>query len=269
MELQSRYRDLTAQGIGVVAVSYDSIGTLKRFAGSRGITFPLVSDTGSAIIRRYGLLNETLDPKTRFYGVPHPGTFMLDAKGVVLARYFEDAYQERTTVNSILARQLDPKAPPNAVRSDTMHLTLQTSISDTSVAPGKRISLVFDVKPKRNMHVYAPGRHDYQVIAARLDPQPWLKVMPPRYPASEIYHFKELNERVATYGKAFRLVQDVTVLATQEVQKQLATTPTITLSGSLEYQACDDKVCYAPTSVPIRFTLTVQELDRKPAGGGL
>ena len=64
------------------------------------------------------------------------------------------------------------------------------------------------------MHVYAPGKHDYQVIAVKLDPQPWMKVAPTTYPPSEIYHFKELDEKVETYGKPFKLVQDVTVLNT-------------------------------------------------------
>ena len=269
MELQSRYEDLKKQGLGLIAVSYDSPATLKQFATSRHITFPMVSDPGSAIIRRYGLLNDTLDPKTRFYGVPHPGTFMLDAKGIVVSRFFEDAYQERSTVNSILMKQADPKALPNAMRSETAHLNVQTSISDTVVAPGKRVSLVFDVTPKRHMHVYAPGKHPYQVIAVKIDPQPWLKTSALVYPPSEIFFFKELNEKVETYGKAFRLVQDVTILATPDVQKQLSGTPAVTLTGRLEYQACDDKVCYAPTSIPVNFTLTVKELDRKPAGGGL
>jgi hypothetical protein len=89
------------------------------------------------------------------------------------------------------------------------------------------------------------------------------------YPPSEIFHFKELNERVETYSKPFRLVQDVTILATQDVQKQLAGMSSIKVSGQLEYQACDDKVCYAPTRVPVSFDLTLRELDRKPAGGGL
>ena len=257
MELQSRYDDLKKQGIGLIAVSYDSTDTLKKFAVSRSITFPMVSDTGSAIIKRYGLLNDTLDPKTRFYGVPHPGTFMLDAKGMVIARYFEDAYQERTTVNSILARQLDPKAPPTAIRSDTMHLTVQTSITDSVVAPGKRVSMVFDVTPKPHMHVYAPGKHSYQVIAVKLDPQPWLKVPPAVYPRPEIFHFKELDEKVETYGKPFRLVQDVTVLATPAAKKALAAAP-LKLTGRLEYQACDDKVCYAPTKIPVSFELTAK-----------
>jgi hypothetical protein len=143
------------------------------------------------------------------------------------------------------------------VRNDTMHLTVNTSISATDVTPGQKLSVSFDITPKRNMHVYAPGKHDYQVIAVKLDPQPWLKVSPTTYPPSEIYHFKELDEKVETYGKPFKLVQEVVVLDTAAAKKALAAAP-IKLSGRLEYQACDDKVCYAPTKVPVSFALTVK-----------
>ena len=80
VELQGRYDDIKKQGLGLVAITYDSPETLKKFADSRGITFPLLSDPGSARIKRYGLFNDTVDPKTRAYGIPHPGTFILDAQ---------------------------------------------------------------------------------------------------------------------------------------------------------------------------------------------
>jgi hypothetical protein len=146
---------------------------------------------------------------------------------------------------------------PAPLRNDTMHLTVNTSISDAGVAAGKKLSLTFDITPKRGMHVYAPGKHDYQVIAVKIDPQPWLKVEPTTYPPSEIYHFKELDEKVETYGKPFKLVQDVTVLATPAAKKALAATP-VKLTGKLEYQACDDKVCYAPTRIPVSLELTAK-----------
>lgn len=155
------------------------------------------------------------------------------------------------------------QSAPGQVRNDTMHLTVLTSISDTEVAPGQRVSLAFAVRPKKLMHVYAPGKHDYQVIAVKLDPQPWFRVQPTTYPPSEIYHFEVLDEKVETYGKPFKLVQDVTVVDTPEARKLLAASPAVTLSGRLEYQACDDRVCYAPTRVPVSFTLAVKEPDRK------
>ena len=152
----------------------------------------------------------------------------------------------------------NPLAGPAPVRNDTMHLTVHTSISDTVVTPGQKLSLAFDVTPKRSMHVYAPGKHDYQVITVKVDPQPWLKLEPTNYPPSEIYHFKELDEKVETYGKRFTLVQELTVLNTAAAKKALAAGSPIKLSGRLEYQACDDKVCYAPTRIPVSFALTVK-----------
>jgi hypothetical protein len=262
VELEARVEELKKRKLGLVAISYDSADTLKRFAETRGITFPLVSDQGSAIIKRYGLLNTTVEPGNRAYGVPFPGTFIIDRHGTVRSRFFEDAYQERNTVASILVRQGGTAFGPTSV-VDTPHLRLKASVSDVRVAPGERVSLVFDIEPKPRMHVYAPGKHTYQVVRTTIETEPWLRVHPMAYPASEIYLFKPLNERVEVYQKPFRLVQDVTVLATRDAQEQLAKLSQLMIGGRLEYQACDDKLCYMPQSIPISWTLSVAPLDRK------
>ena len=130
------------------------------------------------------------------------------------------------------------------------------------VAPGSRVTLSMAVTPRPGMHVYAPGRHTYQVVTFTADAQPWLRSHPVQYPPSEIYHFVPLDERVETYQRAFTLTQDLTILATPEVQKLLAGQKTLTISGRLDYQACDDKVCYAPAALPLSFTLELQPLLR-------
>lgn len=181
------------------------------------------------------------------------------------ARYFEDAYQERYTAASILAAQGGtPAGVSTAV--ETSHLSMSASISDATVAPGERVSVVVVVTPRPRMHLYAPGKHGYRVVRVTIEPQPWLRTHDTRYPPSDIYHFRPLDERVEVYSKPFRLVQDVTILATPEIQKLLAAMPTITIAGALEYQACDDKVCYNPARVPFSFTLPTKVLDRRPPG---
>jgi len=261
VELQRSLPSLQAQGLGLAVITYDPPAVLKRFATERGITYPLLSDAGSAVIRQYGLLNTTVAPDSRAYGVPYPGTFMLDARGRVVARYFEAAYQERNTVASILTRQGGAGAGP-MVQVQTAHLAVQVTASDGAVAPGSRLTLALAVTPGRGMHVYAPGRHTYQVVRFTAAEAPWLKVHPVQYPPSEIYHFVPLDERVETYQRPFTLVQDVTVLATPEVQKQLAGQTALTIAGRLDYQACDDKVCYAPASVPLSLTVALTPLLR-------
>jgi len=36
----------------------------------------------------------------------------------------------------------------------------------------------------------------------------------------------------------------------------------VTIAGTIEYQACDDRICYNPARIPISFTLPVTPLDR-------
>jgi hypothetical protein len=116
------------------------------------------------------------------------------------------------------------------------------------------------------MHLYAPGKHTYQVVQIGIDPQPWLKVHETQYPPSEIYHFKPLDERVEVYARPFRLTKDVTLLATPEAQKLLGALSSVAITGTLEYQACDDAICFNPARVPIAFPITLKPLDRRPPG---
>jgi hypothetical protein len=262
VELQSRYADINKQGLGLIAVSYDAPETLKKFSAARGITFPLISDAGSVIIKKYGLLNETVDPKSRTYGIPHPGTFVVDRKGVVRSRFFEDAYQERYTAATILST-LGAGVAGSPMTANTPHLTMTASISDAIAAPGERLAIIINVTPKPGMHLYAPGKHDYQVVQLSLDPQPWLRPQATIYPASETYHFKPLDERVEVFIKPFRLRRDITLLATPAAQKLLGSMTSATISGAVEYQACDDKVCFNPSRVPVSFTVKLKELDRR------
>ncbi len=143
----------------------------------------------------------------------------------------------------------------------TSHVTVQAAASATSVTPGGKLSLAIEVAPRRGMHVYAPGKHDYQVVRFALDARAWLSAPPLKYPPSEIYHFVPLDERVETYLKPFTLEQDLTVLDTPEARKALAGQKTVSITGTLEYQACDDKICYAPAKVPLAFTI-----DLAPSG---
>jgi peroxiredoxin len=102
VELQGRLTEIRKAGMGLAAISYDPVPVLADFSARRGITFPLLSDPASATIKRYGLLNTTIDPTNALYGYPFPGTFIVDRQGVVTSRVFEEAYQERDTVSSIL-----------------------------------------------------------------------------------------------------------------------------------------------------------------------
>lgn len=269
MELQRAYPDLQTRGLGLAAISYDPPEILKAFANKHGITYPLLSDAGSATIKRYNLLNAGATGKTA--GIPHPGTFVLDARGAVLSRSFEENYQNRQTVGSILAQLPGAAAGPGEAGhpTDTAHLRLTTSASDQTVAVGHRVTLLVDVAPKPKVHVYAPGQEGYIAIALTLDADPAFTAGQARYPAGEKLFMKVLNETQLVYSRPFRIAQDVTLALTPEMRQRAlrpgsgqaaADGASLRITGSLRYQACDDKICYLPLSVPVAWTVQLAPL---------
>ena len=275
MELQSRYADLQDRGLGLAVITYDPTTTLAAFAAARGITFPLLSDEGSATIREYGLLNEEMNPDRapeerravmeRMYGIPYPGTLMLDPAGRVAARFFEAAIQERFTASSIAVRLGDAVAGTGrgSTRVETDHLEALAWATDDVVAPGNRLSLVIDVTPKPDMHVYAPGDHAYRVIRLRTTSPDFLRTHELSYPPPEMYRFEPLDETVPVYKDRFRLVQDVTIPMRRDTA-ELASEPgaALRVEAVLEYQACDHAACYLPQAVPIGWDLSWRPLIR-------
>jgi AhpC/TSA family/Disulphide bond corrector protein DsbC len=265
VELQGRVVALKRQGFGMAAVSYDAVPILADFSKRRGITFPLLSDPGSATIKRYGILNTTV-PETnqQTYGIPFPGTFMLSTQGVVTSRFFEQAYQERSTVASIMAR-LGNKVGVQSTTVSSPQLELTSFATDSTVAPGTQFSLVLDVRPARGVHVYAPGVTGYKPISLSVEAQPGLVTRGAQYPPSEDYHFKPLNEHVQVYQRPFRIVQDVLIDASPQTQTALKDAASMAIKGVLSYQACDDKLCFTPQSVPLTWKVTLRPLDRERA----
>jgi peroxiredoxin len=271
----------------LAAISYDPVDTLAAFSRQRGITFPLLSDAGSATIKKYGILNpvpaealgpnrddptvkadiqkyvSVVNPNATMVGIAFPGTFIVDRKGRVTSRFFEDFYIERNTVSSLLLKLGANAAPVTATKISSAHLDVTTYPSDPAVAPGNRFSLVLDIKPGPGIHVYAPGAKGYRAIALTIPPQPNVRMLPARYPDSQIYFFKPLNERVPVFQKPFTLVQEVILEGTPQAQAALRGKENVTLNGTLDYQACDEKRCFNPVSVPLSWTLTLKPLVRE------
>lgn len=262
MELQGRFEELRKSGMGLAVITYDPVSVLADFASRRAITFPLLSDEGSATIKQYGILNTTVQPTNALYGYPFPGTFILNPKSIVTSRAFEQAYQERNTISSVVAR-LGGQVNAPVTKISAPHLEITSFSTDPVAAPGTKFSVVLDITPGPRIHVYAPGVSGYKPIALRIEPQAALLVGQTHFPASETYHFKPLDERVPVFQRPFRIVQDVRLDPSREGEAVLKGTERLAITGTLEYQACDDKVCFNPQSVPLSWTVAVRPLDRE------
>jgi hypothetical protein len=255
VELQRSLPKIQAQGLGVAAISYDSRPALEDFARRRGITYPLLSDPDSSIIRSFGILNESVPKNSPVFGIPHPGTYIVNRDGVVTAKYFEQDFRERDTASEILARQFGLSGESGLQTTETKHLKLVSSASTDTVRPGQRLAVILDIDLKPQMHLYAPGVANYIPVDWNVESNPQVTAGTVEYPAGRVVELPAINEKVPVYTGHIRLIRDITI-------SQKASTPLV-VKGAFRYQACDDTQCYIPVTVPLQWTLTIEPLDRE------
>ncbi len=263
VDLYRRYRD---QGLEIVALSFEEAAQLEDPVRLR------------AFIRRYGIeytvllagepaqLAETLPQAenlnafpTTFYvgrdGLPrhaHAG-FPSPASG----EYYDEARAGITAqVEALLAegapaflaagRQGDAPAAPSSFRPSPTGRRLVDAVPGVTARPRGGYDLWLDVTPKPGMHVYAPGATGYLVVSLSTTMPDGATAAPPVYPPGEPYFFEPLRETVLVYEGPFRVSQAVTASG------DLAGA---TVTGTLSYQACDDRLCYAPQREAVTWVL--------------
>ncbi len=266
MELQSNLAKIRAEGLGVAAISYDTVAVLKSFADRRAIKFPLLSDTESQIIRDFGILNEQSQPGTMQYGIPYPGTYLVDRAGRVTAKFFEDDYTQRYTAADILVSRFGESAAAAQTTAEGKHLTISASASNARVRSGQRISLVLDLQLGAGLHVYAPGvNSDFIPIDWNMKESPALTMRAVTYPNARVVRLKAIKAKAPVYEGTFRLTREITIAKDAVIKPLLAPDEKLIIEGGLRYQACDDKLCYPPETIPVRWTLQVEAHDRERA----
>lgn len=106
------------------------------------------------------------------------------------------------------------------------------------------------------MHVYAPGVEGYRPVSFGVEENPALQISEARFPSPEILLLPAIQERVPVYQGTVRITRDVTISPRFRGLE-------LSIPGEFFYQACDDRVCYPPTRVPLRFRLGLERHDRE------
>lgn len=261
MELESEQEQFAERGIKVAALTYDSVEILRHFTGRVGISYPLLSDPESAVIRAFDILNDTVPADNRAYGVPFPGNYIIGPDGTVRAKFFEEDFRERYTASNIIVHQLGGESSAAKTVIETNHLGLTASASNATVQGGFRVALTLDVAMKPGMHVYAPGVEGYIPIEWSMETSDGWQTHDAAYPASRMLHLPAIRETVPVYDGSLRLVREVTIAQDRAIEPLLEDGK-LTVRGTFRYQACDDRICYRPETVPLEWTLQVEQLDR-------
>ena len=146
-DLNTQVEAFRKKGLAVASLTYDSTAVLQDFGKRLGIKYTMLSDPQSKVIQAFGILNDNVEKGTPQYGIPFPGTYVINEKGVVTAKYFEEDFRERYSAASILVHEFGADGVERTT-IDTQHLTLTSSASDGVVGPGRRVTLIVEDQPE-------------------------------------------------------------------------------------------------------------------------
>lgn len=248
------------------SVSYDSVETLADFASEHGIDFPMLSDTGSRVIRRLGLLNEIVPTQAAAYGmtfrseyegVPHPGTFVLDADGTIVDRWFEVSYRLRASGAAMMERltnRLDASAATVSAEANGNGVSVRAWSADSSYRPWTEIVVHVDVAIDTGMHLYGnPIPPGYHALGIGIRSQDAMYVGPTVLPEGTPFTMQAIDESFVVYEDFVRA--DVAISLTEERGP-------VVLDIDVSYQACTDKTCFMPETVTLQLPLNATGHDK-------
>lgn len=287
-QLAQLERDLPAlkrAGLGVAAISYDSRAVLHEFAARRGITFPLLSDHDSKVIRAFGVADRKYHEGSEVFvdsasvpvnGIAYSAVFVLSPSKKVLWRFAAETEQLRLTGNAIVERAAGLVTAPSRVSVDGGKIPIETTASDTSAGLGTRLILGVELKIPSGLHVYGPNvAGEYRGLAWQMETSQCATLGEPTYPAPAQRLFPFESAKLPIYEGAVRISRELIVPPSIQPNNRavfeafcancLKGESKLTVTGTLKFQACDAAQCFPPQSVPLRWEFDFVTPDRKRA----
>jgi len=253
-------------GIRVYALSYDEQEPLIDFAEAYNITYTLLSDPKSEVIRQFGILNTIIaEDDHPWFGIPYPGTFLLDSTGTITHKFFENN----------LAVRVGPEQLLRAFRGDTLIELAKPTIAATpgetaiqevkanvflegaTLALSVQRELVARLTVPTGSHVYAsPAPQGMVAVDIELDENPLLVLREILRPASETHSLSGTPEKFEVHTGQVELRLPITIngaLTRGDGPNE------VVIAGRLRWQSCSDEVCDLPASHRFELTVPIDE----------
>ena len=82
------------------------------------------------------------------------------------------------------------------------------------------------------------------------------------FPPAKTLQLEAINETVPVFDGKFRLSRELVIADEKTVRPLLDAAGNLVIEGAIKYQACDDRQCFLPAKVPVKWTIPFQALDR-------
>ena len=258
MELQTIAGELASDNVALYAISSDAPDVLAAFAAKYDITYPLLSDEGSALIRQLGLLNE--EAPEAVFGIPHPGIFVLDTNGTIVEKHFYDSYRERDTGSGLLQHVLGferiAHGPETRAASDAVGV--RAWFDSPTYRWGQRLWLTVGLTIAPGLHVYGrPIPEGYTPLGIMIDPIERVSVGEPVWPPTRPFRIAGLDEQFQIYEETIRVSLPITFMTVDSGD--------LTVRATVSFQACTASDCLLPSSARVELRLPEAPLIERPA----
>jgi hypothetical protein len=252
VELEQSRGLLEKNGVRIAAISYDPPEILAAFAKKYAIGYPLLSDRGSEVIRRFGIFNLNMAPELQAYGVPHPVEYLLSPDGVVVKKYFVPNYQHRVAASAVALREFgEVTGDSPTVTLESGALRARIGLSSRRGFAGQEVGFFarFDLQP--GWHTYGlPLPEGHTATSIEFD-GPAVVRQDVTWPEPEIVEFPLLNEALPVYSGSFE-IRGRLLLKFPLPDGELI------LHGRLRFQQCGENVCEPPQSISFELPLTLE-----------
>ena len=262
VELQDALPKFAEAGIRLYAISYDELGALEEFAEHHGITYDLLADEGSKVIREFGILNHHVtEEQVPYHGIPFPGTYLVDEAGIVSAKAFHRSLAQRESaeglIDAALGEILLRSEEPTSAQADGdgIEFTLTYHGGGGVLRGGTMRRLVVGVDLPDGLHVYDdPVPEGMVATSVTLVGPDGLRSMPVEKPPTHPLELPGIGPLQVWNGHVDFVLP---VWATDEIASLVrADNPDdVTIEVEISYQACDDQACRLPRTE--RLTIDV------------
>jgi hypothetical protein len=191
---------------------------------------------------------------------------VVDRDGVVRERFFEERYYHRMTMPSVLTR-LGTLFEVGRVSVTREHVRVNATATQSAVHPGNRFTLFVEIVPADGVHVYGPDvGGGYQGLDVSIAPLPYLTAYAAAYPVARVLHLPWTTETLTGYQGSVRVAVDVALGTRQEMAAVLEAGQGLRIGGSVRLQACNNRECWAPETIPVEWHLDLiaPDLQRAP-----
>ena len=271
VELQEQIHEFEAAGIRVYGISYDPPAALASFSDRYGITYDLLSDVGSVVIRRFGILNTLIDPEdprsSGIYGIPFPGTYVTDTTGVVTEKFFSRHYATRESAGTILdkalGRVLLHEESPQANQQDE-RVRITGFLSDADLKLEVVNTLYVRLELADGFHVYADPLPDgFYPTTIEVRPVRGMRIGEPVYPPTKPKQFETLGVTLNVYEGFAEIAVPIT--ATTELWNPSGINGTVgerpvEVEIVVDYQVCSETICYSPQTAQLMVEAPIAAL---------